>query len=315
MYPYGELFSRNYGIFSETQQERLRRAKVLIVGCGGIGGVVAIILARSGVGHFTLVEFDGYDATNMNRQIACFQETLGRNKADVIGDQIKRINPEAEVEIHNRLLNHAEIAQLIPKVDLVFPAADDFAFSICVFRDAKRLSKPALLVVPAGTWANVAIVPPRGPSVEDMQGVPKLPTYEALKKMLSIRRYKFGTYFYTLFGDWRIDYYRDFIEKDLPPTQICPSVWLCSALGALETVKFLTGKWKPVTLPRYWFITKNRISVNRINGLNMQAFLVRQRKLLWFIFQTRLGPGLESLQGIWWRVFYRAMKHRQERAR
>ncbi|HQP31124.1 MAG TPA: ThiF family adenylyltransferase, partial [Deltaproteobacteria bacterium] len=68
MHTYQELFARNYGIFSQAEQERLRQACILIVGCGGIGGTVAVMLARSGVGRFILVEFDDYSPSNMNRQ-------------------------------------------------------------------------------------------------------------------------------------------------------------------------------------------------------------------------------------------------------
>jgi len=309
---YGDLFARNYGIFTEAEQDRLRRATILIVGCGGLGGTVAIILARSGVGRFVLVDFDRYEPTNMNRQIACFADTLGRNKAEVIGEQIRKINPQAEVKIHDRFLNHAEIASLIPEADIVFPAADDFAFSILIFRDAKRLGKTALLAVPSGTWANVCLLSPQGPAVEDIEGVPQLKTYEELSCMFQTRKYKFGTYDYPLRADWRIDYYRGFIENDLPPTQLCPSVWLCSSLAALEAVKHLTGRWKPIFAPRYWMMTKNRIRIQRINGLSMQTLLVWQRKLLWHVFQTRLGPGLEFFQNLWWRVFCRWMKYRQK---
>ena len=121
----------------------------MIVGCRGIGGAEAIILARSGVGRFVLVEFDNYEPTNMNRQIACFTHTIGRNKAQVVKEHILRINPDSEVTVFDRYLSHPEIADLIPQVDLVFPAADDFAFSLFVFRDAQRLGKMALMVVPA----------------------------------------------------------------------------------------------------------------------------------------------------------------------
>ena len=309
---YRDLFARNYGIFTEAEQERLRLATILIVGCGGIGGTVAIILARSGVGRFVLVEFDQYETTNMNRQVACFKDTIGRNKAEVIGEQIRAINPEAAVEIHNRLLNHAEIASLIPSADIVFPAADDFAFSILIFRDAQRLGKTALLVVPSGTWANVCLISPHGPAVEKMEGVPKLETYEELKRMFQTRKYKLGTYDYPLRADWRIDYYRGFIEDGLPPAQLCPSVWLCSSLGALEVVKHLTCRWAPVVAPRYWSITKNRIRIQRINGLSLQTLLIWQRKLVWHIFQTRLGPSLEFLQNLWWQLFCRWVKYRQD---
>jgi len=310
---YDQLFYRNRGIFSKTEQEKIRQGSVLIVGCGGIGGAVAIMLARSGVGRFVLVEFDSYEPTNMNRQIACFDHTIGRNKAQVVKEHILRINPESEVTVYDRYLPHPEIAELIPQVDLVFPAADDFAFSVFVFRDARRLGKTALMVVPAGGWANVSLFPPDRPSPEDMEGVPKLDTYEALREVLATRKYKLGTYLYVPFGDWRIDYYRRFIEEGLPPTQICPLVWLSSSLGAMEVVKFLCGKWKPVTSPRYWNITRKKIRIHRINGISWQTPFVWQRRLVYWAFQTRMGPLLEQIQGAWWRQFQAWGKRREER--
>lgn len=313
MHTYQELFARNYGIFTEAEQERLRRACILIVGCGGIGGTVAVMLARSGVGRFILVEFDDYSASNMNRQVACFTDTLGRNKAEVLAGEIKRINPEAEVEVHGRRLSHAEIAGLIPKADIVFPAADDMAFSICVFRDCQRLDKPALFVVPAGTWANVSIIFPGGPDVEAINGVPRLPTYEALKEVFAIRRYKFGTFFYVPIADWRVEYYHDFIEKNLPPTQLCPVVWLCSSLGAMEVLKVVTGKWEPVATPRYWSINRDRIKIQRINGLSLQSFLVWQRRIMYQIFNSPFGFILSIFQWLWWPWFNWRHKRRQSR--
>lgn len=313
MSAYEELFARNYGVFAAAEQERLRRASVLIVGCGGIGGTVALILARSGVGRFILVDFDVYSDSNMNRQIACYDDTLGRNKAEVLAEHIRRINPEAVVETHPRLLNHAEIAEIIPAVDIVFPAADDMAFSICVFRDCQRLGKPALFVVPSGTWANVAIIRPDGPDVEAVNGVPRLPTYAALKEMFAVRRYKFGTFFYVPHADWRIEYYRDFIERDRPPTQLCPVVWLCSSLGALEVLKVLSGKWAPVATPRYWSIRRESIRIQRINGLSLQTLLVWQRRIMWQVFQTPLGCVLTFFQWVWWPWFNRRHARRQAR--
>jgi len=312
MNTYQELFARNYGIFSQTEQERLRRSCILIVGCGGIGGTVAIMLARSGVGRFILVEFDDYSPSNMNRQVACFADTLGRNKASVLSEEIKRINPEATVEVHAKLLTHAEIAVLIPKADIVFPAADDMAFSIMVFRDCRRLGKPALFVVPSGTWANVSIIMPHGPDVEAINGVPRLSTYEALQDVFRIRRYKFGTFFYVPLADWRIEYYREFIENDQPPTQLCPVVWLCSSLGAMEALKVLSGKWEPVAAPRYWCIYRDSIRIQRINGLSLQTLLVWQRRIMYRLFQTPVGVIQSLFQWLWWPWFNRHHKRRQK---
>ena len=310
---YEELFQRNYGVFSRDEQQRIRQSSILIVGCGGIGGSVAIILARSGVSRFVLIEFDAYEPTNMNRQMACFVDTIGRNKAQVVKEHILRINPEAEVEVHERLLTHSEIAELMPGVDLVFPAADNFSFSIFVFRDARRLGKTALMVVPSGTWATVSIIPPDGPCPEDIEGIPKLATYEELRDTLEIRKYKFWTYFYVPIADWRIDYYRGFIEEGLPPTQICPLIWLSSSLGALEALKFFSGKWRPVASPRYWYITREKIHIKRINRPSLPTFLVWQRRFMWWVFQTRFGPLQERLQAAWWRLYYPWVKRREER--
>jgi len=310
---YDQLFYRNRGIFSWEEQKRIRQGSILIVGCGGIGGAVATMLARSGVCRFILVEFDIYEPTNMNRQIACFTNTIGRNKAQVIKEHILRINPESEVEVYDKSLSHSEIAELIPRVDLVFPAADDFSFSIFVFRDARRLGKTALMVVPSGSWANVSMFPPDRPAPEDMEGLPKLGTYEELRETLETKKYRFGTYFYVPYGDWRIDYYRKFIEGRLPPTQICPVVWLSSSLGALEALKFFSGKWKPIASPKYWNITNGKIRIHRINRPSWQTFLVWQRKFMWRMFQTPFSPFQEQIQGVWWRLYYSRVKRCEKR--
>ena len=287
----------------------------MIVGCGGIGGTVAVILARSGVEHFTLVEFDRYELSNVNRQIGCFAETIGRNKAEVIGDLILRINPQAEVKIYPEMLSHGQIASLMSDADLVFPAADDLAFSFFVFRDARRLGKPALLALPSGTWANVSLMLPSGPTVEALQGVPQLHTYQELKEILETWRYKLWTYFYIPVASWRPDYYRRFLEEGRRPTQICPIIWTSSSLGALEILKWLSNKWPPVTAPRYWYITSKRIHVNRMNWPSLQTFLVWQRLAMWKLFQTRFAPTLGSMQKSWWQFYDRWVTAKQRRQR
>ncbi|HPX11780.1 MAG TPA: ThiF family adenylyltransferase [Syntrophales bacterium] len=304
-FSYGRLFERNLGIFSFREQERIRRSRVLIVGCGGIGGTVAVMLARAGVEGFILVDFDVYSLTNMNRQAGCFDHTLGLSKAKVIGDMILRINPEARVDVYDRLLSHEEIARLMENADLVFPAADDFAFSLFVFRDARRLRKPALLVVPSGTWAHAGLILPGGPPPEAIEGVPVLSSCEELRDTLEIRKFKLGTYFYTILGNWRIGYYRAFVEGEARPAQICPTVWASSALGALEVLKHLSGRWPPVASPRYWEITRDRIAVRKVNGLSLQTLLVWQRRVMWGLFHTPLAPLQEKLQSIWWNAYCR----------
>lgn len=110
---YTEAFKINRGLFSEEEQLRLRDAKILVVGTGGAGGVISIMLARSGVENFTLVDPDVYTLSNINRQIGCFVDTIGRNKAEVIKEEILRINPLAKVQVHKKIVPLEELEEML----------------------------------------------------------------------------------------------------------------------------------------------------------------------------------------------------------
>ena len=300
---YQEYFSRNRGIFSPEEQERIRKATVLIIGLGGAGGTVTTLLARSGVSRFILVEFDRFEPSNMNRQVFCFTDTVGRNKAEAAGEYLRKINPEAEVEIHPRLLSREEVLNLARRADLVFPAADDFAFSLLCFRGVQEMGKPALLVVPSGFWACVSIIKPGGPSAEAIHGVPRGLDYEGLKNIFTEKRYKLATYYnYVMQGRWEKDYYRDFIDEGRPLAQIAPVVWLASSLGAWEVLKFLTGREKVVAAPRYYWVSRKGVSIQRLHGLNLNTFFILQRKFWWKALQGPGGKVFERLEIFWWNL-------------
>ena len=80
--------------------EQLQKAKVAVFGIGGVGGHVVEALARTGIGHFVLVDSDDVSVTNVNRQIIATMDTVGKYKVDVMKERICSINPEAEVEVH-----------------------------------------------------------------------------------------------------------------------------------------------------------------------------------------------------------------------
>jgi len=298
---YQDLFSRNLGIFTQEEQERIRKTRVLIIGCGGIGGTVAIILARSGVANFTLVDFDRFDVTNMNRQICCFTDTLGQNKTEVTKEAIKKINPEAKIHTYPSYLSLDQVETLCKDADIIFPAADDFAYSIRCFQIARRLKIPALLIVPSGLWAMISMIGPSGLTAEDLFGIPKNLDYECLKEVFTNKKYKLATYFYVRLGGWQKDYYNDFIENDLSPAQICPLVWLASSIGSLEIIKYLSRKGTVVTLPKYWWISEAGINIQRLYRMNLQTLMVAQRKIMWSLFQTRLAKVLERAEFWWWK--------------
>lgn len=91
-------FSRTEMLIGGAALEKLKSAKVAVFGIGGVGGYVAEALARTGIGHLTIIDNDSVCLSNINRQIIAVHSTVGRDKTDVMAERIHDINPEAEVE-------------------------------------------------------------------------------------------------------------------------------------------------------------------------------------------------------------------------
>ena len=119
-------FARNIGIFSEEQQGRLAQTRIAIPGLGGVGGHHAIALARTGIGRFHIADFDTYDTVNINRQVGAVQSTFGRLKTEVMAEQIKEINPYAEVSEFAMGVTESNLDKFLEGVDVVVDSLDLF---------------------------------------------------------------------------------------------------------------------------------------------------------------------------------------------
>lgn len=280
---YEQLFERNYGVFSPEEQRRIRDARVVIIGCGGIGGVLASALARSGLGHFVLYDGDTYQPSNMNRQIACFMDTLGDSKALAIREEILKINPEADVDVCPVDLRPDEIGWAIQMGDVFVPAADEWALSIAALGAAKELGKPAVMAYPVGALARVSTFLPDSPYAAECLVMPYKVPYEGLKAFMDSPDNRSILYYYCSEGAWTQEWFGDWCLGKKPHAQLCTTVWITGALAALEILKLVSGKWEPVVAPRYWRITPTSARIARF-GL--------ARRLL----SRRVGrPGSERL--------------------
>lgn len=119
-------------------QRKLRAARVLCLGAGGLGSPVALYLAAAGVGRLGLVDFDVVDLSNLQRQILHGTPDLGRPKVESAGDTLRRINPDVEVVTHPVRLSAANALDLIRDYDVVVDGTDNFtarylANDACVF--------------------------------------------------------------------------------------------------------------------------------------------------------------------------------------
>lgn len=108
-------------------QEKLLAARVLIVGLGGLGCPVAMYLAAAGVGHLLLADDDVVELSNLQRQIAHTNASIGRPKVASAQDTVQALNPDVGIELFEHRLGPQDLESLLPRVDLVVDATDNFA--------------------------------------------------------------------------------------------------------------------------------------------------------------------------------------------
>jgi sulfur-carrier protein adenylyltransferase/sulfurtransferase len=123
-------------------QKRLKNAKVLCVGAGGLGSPALMYLAAAGVGTLGIVEFDTVDESNLQRQIIHGQSDIGRPKAESAADSIREINPLVNVIIHNEALTNENVLEIFAGYDLIVDGTDNFATRYMVNDAAVFLKKP-----------------------------------------------------------------------------------------------------------------------------------------------------------------------------
>lgn len=324
---YGTSFSRNLGILSKDEQSRLKNSSIAIVGIGGAGGTMAIILARSGIANFILIDPDKYELSNSNRHIGSYCDTLGRYKSEVIKEEIHRINPEANVEARTRKLSFGEMKDVIDNSDVIIPAADDVAYSSKIITMAQEKKKCAISFMPSGLTGYVMVFPPSLSSIiepADIFGAPKGLSYKELHKFLEDPLHKCGRRWYINRGKWRIGWFQKWRQDEVPLAQICPNVWLGASLASIEVIKYLTGKWKTIKAPKMWHLqsAENQIKVGRFRkrtwffskyivwafsikwlgiGLNIRSFASKQNQKQLERIRKQENEGKEIKYPFLWR--------------
>jgi len=121
-----QLFKRQISVseIGELGQEKLQKAAVLVVGCGGLGSAIAVYLASSGIGKIHLVDFDTVDISNLHRQVFYNLSDIGKPKAAVLASFIKERAPFTDVSFYNNPVTKNTVFDLISKVDVVVDGTD-----------------------------------------------------------------------------------------------------------------------------------------------------------------------------------------------
>ena len=123
-------------------QKRLKNAKVLCVGAGGLGSPALLYLAAAGVGTLGIIDFDVVDESNLQRQIIHRQSSLGLPKAESAAATVREINPLINVVVHNEMLSNDNVMEIFAQYDLIVDGTDNFATRYMVNDAAVLLGKP-----------------------------------------------------------------------------------------------------------------------------------------------------------------------------
>lgn len=121
------FYSRTERILGKENIEKLKESRIAVFGIGGVGGFVVEALARAGIGHITIIDFDKVDITNINRQIIALNSTLGRRKIDVFEARLKDINKEIDIlkvddfisESTGNIIDFASYDYIVDAIDYV----------------------------------------------------------------------------------------------------------------------------------------------------------------------------------------------------
>ncbi|UHA74316.1 tRNA threonylcarbamoyladenosine dehydratase [Paenibacillus sp. 481] len=138
-------FSRTELAFGPEGLEKMKGSTVAVLGIGGVGGIAAEALARTGIGRIIMIDKDVVDITNINRQIHALTTTVGQKKAELMQERIKLINPECEAIALNMFYTEETYEELFKyDLDYVVDASDTISYKIHLIKECLRRKIPII---------------------------------------------------------------------------------------------------------------------------------------------------------------------------
>ncbi len=250
---YKRIFSRNIGIFTEAEQEKLRNSTIAIAGVGGVGGLLAERLIRVGVGQLKIVDPEGFEESNLNRQFSSSMLNLGKNKAEEVFAQIKDINPQAKIHYSNTVITPQNDANLLVNdSDLVVDEMDFGLFreSIRLQRAARRRGIYYMFASAMGFGALIVVFDPKGLTLEEYNNLPPdVDLNDVEQPTVSLERICPVIPSYAT-----MDIVHEILSGGRPPPTVSIGVGLTSILAANEAVNIILGRRDIAAAPKYTYI-------------------------------------------------------------
>lgn len=205
-------FQRNEIIIGKNNQNKLKTKKIMVLGVGGVGSELALSLARMGIGYITIVDYDIFDETNINRQACAFWDTVGLKKTLVLEGMLKRINPMIKVHIIDKKLTTDNIEGLkLKEFDYICDCIDTISAKVEIISYAYHNNIPIISSMGAGGKLN-----PLDFKVSDIHKTSVCPMARVIRRMLRKRNVKRLKCVYSTEDNYVKSKEREDIRKSTP---------------------------------------------------------------------------------------------------
>ena len=196
-------YARNLPALTPEEQTRLGQGRVLLAGCGGLGGYLLELLLRAGVGEITAVDADRFAESDLNRQLLCTEETLSRRKAAAAGERARIVRPDVRFHAFDGVLDAESAPALLRGCDLALDALDSAAARLVLADACAAAGVPLVHGAVSMLSAQAAVIPPGSGLLRSVYAASAKPE-----------------------------------EKSV----LAPACALCAAVQAAEAVKLLAGR-------------------------------------------------------------------------
>lgn len=153
-------YERNAPAISNQEQELLASKRVLVAGCGGLGGYIIEFLGRIGVGHLTVVDGDVFSDSNLNRQLLSSDETIGRQKPQCAAERMHMVNPLVTVRPVESFITESNALELLNGHDVIVDALDNGLSRMVLANAARMLDLPLVSGAISGWRGRVFVLFP-----------------------------------------------------------------------------------------------------------------------------------------------------------
>lgn len=290
---YDRAFCRNLGIVSEAEQQRLRNARVAIVGMGGVGGVHLMTLARLGIERFTITDLDTFELANFNRQYGARVDTLGRPKVDVMAEEVRRVNPDVQLSVLPEGVSGQNIAQFLDGADLLIDGIDYFAIGMRrrLYRAAAQRGIPAIMAGPVGCSAAWLVFTSNGMPFDRYFDL-----HDGQTEFEQLAAFTVGLAPAALQFPY-VDLSRVNLEEQYGPS-VGLACELCAGVAAAEALKLLLGRGGVRPVPHYaqFDAYRGKFRRSRLAGGNRHPLQRLKRWWLLRMFAQRAEVGSGSVR-------------------